>query len=152
MWPNPFFVLGKLQLDGSGGDSLLEGPIVLHKKQGGPTAYQQRFDLHPGVEVDEVQRFVPDIQVCLLTEAGGQKYLLFLPAGVVSQLLFELDPGKAHLAQNGLEQGFLNVLRLGEGGKGAPEVIGVLGDVRDHQAGGQGDPTGVVQRAAQDCL
>ena len=93
-----------LQMDGLGGDGPAEGGVVLDKEHGGGRGADQLLDLHPGVDVDEVERLVPDIEVGFFAEAFGQQDLLFLAAGKAAHVLFKLNAGKIHLAQDGLEE------------------------------------------------
>ena len=52
---------------------------MLHKDHGRLMGKQQLFDLDPGNHVDEVERFVPDMQVRRLAQAFGDQHFLFLP-------------------------------------------------------------------------
>lgn len=51
--------------DDIGGNRLPEGSIMLHQDHGGAELPDQILDLDPGVDIDVVQRLVPDIQVRL---------------------------------------------------------------------------------------
>ena len=57
--------------DDIGGNRLPEGGIMLHQDHGGAELPDQILDLDPGVDIDVVQRLVPDIQVRLYNGLGG---------------------------------------------------------------------------------
>ncbi len=64
------------------------------------------------IHINEVQRFIPDIEVGGRTQAGSDEDLFLLPAGKIPHILFKLHTGEIHLSQNGLEQAFVDALRL----------------------------------------
>ena len=56
---------------------------MLHEKHGGTADPQELLKLHPGEDINIVQRLVPHIQVGALAQAAGKKHLLFLPGAVI---------------------------------------------------------------------
>lgn len=52
---------------------------MLHEQNSRLVFEQQVFYLHAGKNADVVEWFIPDIQVCLLTQAFGKQNFLFLP-------------------------------------------------------------------------
>ena len=76
---------------------------MLHEKHGGTAGPQELLKLHPGEDINIVQRLVPHIQVGALAQAAGKKHLLFLPGAIIGQILFKLYPREVQLAENGLE-------------------------------------------------
>ena len=53
---------------------------MLHEKHGGTADPQELLKLHPGEDINIVQRLVPHIQVGALAQAAGKKHLFFCPA------------------------------------------------------------------------
>ena len=51
---------------------------MLHEKHGGTAGPQELLKLHPGEDINIVQRLVPHIEVCALAQACGQQELLLL--------------------------------------------------------------------------
>ena len=125
---------------------------MLHEQHGGGRGADQLFDLHPGVDVDEVEGLVPDVEVGFFAEAPGQQDLLFLPAGKAGHVLFKLDPGEIHLPQDGLEQALVQAVGPGKAGQVPRKAGGVLGDIRDHQPGGAAHLAGVGDVLAAEQL
>ena len=56
-----FPAAARLGADGFRSDFFREDLVVLHKKQGGPVCQQQLLQLQAGLQVDEVQRLIPDV-------------------------------------------------------------------------------------------
>ena len=53
---------------------------MLHKQHGGFIFQNQFFDLDAGVEVDVIQRLVPDVQVSLLDRLAASSTFFFCTA------------------------------------------------------------------------
>jgi len=47
--------------------------VVLHKQHGGLEFLNQILDLHARKHVDEVQRFIPEVEVRVFAQAFGQQ-------------------------------------------------------------------------------
>ena len=76
---------------------------MLHEQNGRLVFEQQVFYLHAGKDVNVVERFIPDIQMRLLTQAFGEQDFLFLPLAEFVQPLFKLLPRKIKFPQDGFE-------------------------------------------------
>lgn len=81
---------------------------MLHKDHGGLALQQQGLDLHSGIDVDKIERFVPQVQMGVLTQAAGNEDLLFLSSAVVRHVLFKLRPLKVQLPQYRLEEALVD--------------------------------------------
>ena len=69
------------QLEDRRRDLVAEGGVVFHEQHGRPELQYQLFELQARVQVYEVHRLVPDVQMRLLAQAAGQQHLFLLPAG-----------------------------------------------------------------------
>ena len=78
---------------------------MLYKEHGGGVFLNQSFQLHSGINVNIVQRFVPEVQVCRLTDAFGKQHFLFLSLGIGLHRLFKQGTGKVHFPQYTEQQG-----------------------------------------------
>ena len=125
--------------NGFGGDFLPEGQVMLHKQHGGRIFQNQLFDLDAGVEIDVIQRFIPDVQMGLLAQAFGKEHLFLLSGGKGFHVLLELHGGKAQLVQQRLKETFLNLTAFCELGQWPPQTGGVLGHIGQDQAGAYGN-------------
>ena len=106
---------------------------MLHKEEGGPVLQQQLLNLHPGEQVDIVQRLIPDIQVGALAQAGRDQHLFLLSGAVLPHIPLKERPGKAQLPQDGQKSGHLDPLLLRPGHGAAPQVVRLLGDIGNLQ-------------------
>ena len=68
----------------------------------------QFFDLDPGDNIDEIQRFVPDVQVCFLAEAASYKDLFLLSFAVIGYILVELFGFEVQFVQYCFEKRFVD--------------------------------------------
>ena len=66
-----------------GGNFVPERFVMLYKDHRGRKGSEQPLDLHPGVDVDIIERLVPYIQMCLLAETLCQQHFFLLPGGKV---------------------------------------------------------------------
>ena len=66
------------EINGPGCYILPECEIMFYKNHGWREFFHQFLDLHAGVNVDIVQRFIPDIQVRLLAKASGDQHFFLL--------------------------------------------------------------------------
>ncbi|MNJ75514.1 hypothetical protein D3C77_726220 [compost metagenome] len=83
---------------------------------------QQLFDLHPGNDVDKIERFVPNMQMSAFAEAFRDQNLLLLTAAKRSDVLFELQARKIEFSQNCFEQAFVKLAGSGEFRQIAPQL------------------------------
>ena len=93
--------------------------VVFDQQEGGLVGLNQRFDLHAAEYVDVVERLVPDVEMRRRAEAGGQQNFLFLALAEGRQRLVELLAAKVHVAQNGLEKRFIQIVLSDEIAHGA---------------------------------
>ena len=63
----------------AGGDLVAEAGVVLHEQQGRPTGQQQILHLHPGDDVDKVQRLIPRTGVPVLQRLAASSTFFFWP-------------------------------------------------------------------------
>ena len=108
---------------------------MLHEKHGGTADPQELLKLHPGEDINIVQRLVPHIQVGALAQAAGKKHLLFLPGAIIGQILFKLYPREVQLAENGLELCLVQFIAPRELAQAAPQEGGVLGRSEERRVG-----------------
>ena len=132
-----------LQRHHLGGDGVAEGAVVFDEEHGGLVFLNQLFDLQAAGEVDVVEGFVPDVEMGLLAEAFGEKDFLLLAFGKGGHVAVEMIARKAHFAQEGEEEGAVDLRGFGEIEHVATEVIGALGHIGDDE------PAGDVQSAAE---
>lgn len=60
-----------------------EFPVMLYKQDRRRILQQQLLNLHPRDNINEVERLIPDVQMHLLAEAGGDQHLLLQHAAEV---------------------------------------------------------------------
>lgn len=138
-----------LQLDHFGGDGVAEGAVVLDEEHGGLVFLNQLFDLQAAGEVDVIQGFVPDIEMGLLAEAFGEEDFLLLAFGKGGHVAVEMIARKAHFAQEGEEEGAVDLRGFGEVEHAATEGIGTLGHIGDDEPAGDAHAPAVVKRLAR---
>lgn len=63
---------------------LAELSVMLDKQDRWCIGQQQLLNLHPGDDVDIIERFIPDEQMGLLTQTASDQHLFLLPAAVGS--------------------------------------------------------------------
>lgn len=134
------------------GDIPAELAVMLHEQDGRGVGEQQFFDLHAGDDVDEVERFVPDMQVDGLAEALRDQDLLLLAAAEGGNILLELQAREVELAQDRFEQALVDAAALGVIRQAALQVRGILGDVGDAQLAADAKRAGVRDVLAADQL
>lgn len=111
-------------------------PIVFHKDHRRAVILQQPFDLQSGIEVEIVQRFVPNVEMRLFAETFGEEDLLFLSFGIRSDIPFEVFFGKAEFIEYAPEQVFVHGVlscKVGDSSAGTCR----LRYVRDGQPGSE---------------
>ena len=91
------------------------------------------FQLHTAVHVDIIKRFVPYIEMRLLAKAAGKQQLLFLPFGVLGDILVKLLPSEIHIAQDGLEQCFIGGCLCDKAVQISVQMLGGLRHIADLQ-------------------
>ena len=82
------------------GNILAKCPVVLDKEQCRLKDKNQFFNLNPAKYVDVVERFVPYIQMRLLTQTPRQQHFFLLPCAVIAYVFLKLNTGKIQLSQN----------------------------------------------------
>ena len=81
---------------------------MLHQQHGRCVFGEQPFQLHAGQDVDVIQRLIPNIQMGGDAQASRQQQLFLLSLGHALQWALEQIPGEIHVAQDGLEECFIN--------------------------------------------
>ena len=104
-----------LELNGFGRDGTAESGIVLDKEHGWRIGGDERLDLPARIDIDKIERLIPDIHMRALTQASGDQNLLLLAAGKFRDILFKLHSLKIQLAEQGFEQALIDLvfLRIG---------------------------------------
>ena len=87
---------------------------MLHKNEGGTAFQNELFDLHPAPKVNVVEGLVPDVEMGLFAEAFGEKNFLLLAFGKGGHVAVEMIARKAHFAQEGEEEGAVDLRGFGE--------------------------------------
>ena len=67
-------------------------------------AQDQPLDLHPRINIDIIEGFVPDVQVSPFAEAFRDQDFLFLSERIRRDIGFILSPAEIQLAQQRVEQ------------------------------------------------
>ena len=134
-----------LQRHHLGGDGVAEGAVVLDEEHGGLVFLDQLFDLQAAGEIDVIQWFVPDIEMGLLAEAFGEEDFLLLAFGKGGHVAVEMIARKAHFAQEGEEEGAVDLRGFGEVEHAATEGIGTLGHIGDDEPAGDAHAPAVVK-------
>ena len=138
-----------LQRHHLGGDGIAEGAVVLDEEHGGLIGFDQGLDLQAAGEVNVVQGFVPDVEMGLFAEAFGEKDFLLLAFGKGGHVAVEMIARKAHFAQEGEEEGAVDLRGFGEIEHVATEVIGALGHIGDDEPAGDAHAPAVVKGLAR---
>ena len=87
-------------------------PVVLDENHGRRALPEQRFQLHAGDHIDEVERLIPDKQMRLFAQAFCDQNLFLLALGKILDALVKLRALEFELAQNRFEQAFVDAVRL----------------------------------------
>lgn len=77
---------------------------MLDKEHCGLKGEQQILELHPGEDIDKVQRLIPEKEVCRLAQRFCQEYFFLLPFAVVLDPLFKLRTLQSEFPQDSEEQ------------------------------------------------
>ena len=134
-----------LQLDHFGGDGIAKGAVVLDEEHGGLVFLDQVFDLQAAGEVDVVERFVPDVEMGLFAEAFGEEDFLLLAFRKGGHVAREMVAGKAHFAQEGEEEGAVDLRSFCKIKHAATESVGALGHIGDDEPAGDAHAPAVVK-------
>src|SRR5699024_7934781 len=110
-------------------DLLAERPVVLDKEHCGLKGEQQILELHPGEDIDKVQRLIPEKEVCRLAQRFCQEHLFLLSLAVVLDPFFKLCAFQPEFPQDSEEQRFADAASDSKLREGAAQVRGVLGDI-----------------------
>ena len=108
---------------------------MLHKKQCGLFPHNQLLQLHPGIEINVVQRLIPHVQMGTPAQTDRQQQLLFLPVTVTGHIHRKKLPWKIQLPQHAQQQRNLYSLCSGPLHKIPLQKSGVLGHIGDFQSG-----------------
>jgi len=91
------FLLSVQTSSGLGGGPVAESLIMLDKDHRRHIRQNQTLYLHSGIDVYEIQRLVPYVQVRAIAQAGCDQHFLFLPSRELFHILFELTSFEVHL-------------------------------------------------------
>lgn len=122
-----------LQCHHLGAGGVAEGAVVLDEEHGGLVGFNQVLDLQAAGEVDVVEGFVPDVEMGLFAEAFGEEDFLLLAFRKGGHVAREMVAGKAHFAQEGEEEGAVDLRSFCKIKHAATESVGALGHIGDDE-------------------
>ena len=125
---------------------------MLDKEHGGLKGEQQILELHPGEDIDKVQRLIPEKEVRRLAQRFCQEHLFLLSLAVVLDPLFKLCAFHPEFPQDSEEQRLADAVSDSKLREGAAQVRGVLGDVGDDKTACGPDLPGVRDIFTKDQL
>ena len=86
---------------------------MLNEEHGRGVFRNQLFNLSAGININKVQRLVPDIQMGFFAKTACNQRFLFLSAGKIRNVLFKLRPLKSEFPEQSLEQAFIDPVCTG---------------------------------------